>query len=992
MSRFLSHFKLSRTGTQTTLDLLVWSISFYVIPLAIALVSLTALVLWDDLYAANPIKALDLRALTQSGTSLSPAEAQHALVTAPLTQYYDTKLSESPVWFAFKVPDGNGNPTTVEFPERHAVRIACWDGASLKSLGFATGNHQSGSIVASRAGFSITLASPPGAEILCTSSFVGPSRLSAEIWSADQLANANRDYHRKSGLVDGGLLVLALFVLITAVINRQSIYVLFAAWLIATVRLSATSGGWDDQWLNHAVPQEWIPFGRSITRAAWALLTITLFKALFQDELTKSNYEKVLNIAQWLCLLLIFAAIFLPRSIFYPTLWIVGGSVLVTMTVSLVGIVYRTRSRAALWYAASFTITSIFTFAEILSAAYGTKGLLGSINGVAAALASGLLASLAIAEQMRQEHQQRLEAQAELQQTFEAVPVGLFSLDMEGQFISANPAMLKMLGVTSARAIGKAWHRYFTMDSWTHLQQLVHGDIGAELEIVEHAMPGDGALRSYLVKATLARGKIEGSMQDVTEKVRATGHLLFLADNDSLTRSFNRRGIEKELEHAMTRLGEGQPLALAYLDLDRFKLINDLYGRNAGDEVLQHVCTRANNLLSGRMCMGRLGGDEFLLVLPDTKIELASLICQRIISSLSGRPFDIDDKAFHVRGSIGLIEVAPGTSVKDAISTADRACREAKGGSGEGLVVYGEGSSAFMDYEAEIKLVALLATPAITDRLYLAMQPIMSLSAPHDSLNFEVLLRMNDAQGQPVRTDRVIKAAESSGRMGMIDRWVLATTLEWLNANYATLKHTKFICVNLNGASLNDERFLDDVVAMLSLHHQVAHHLCYEITESVALHDLDNTCRFIDRVRSFGAKVALDDFGAGYTSFSYLRDLPADMIKIDGSFIVDMNQHPANVAIVEAIVSLANNLGMKVIAEWAEDIATIQTLKEIGVDYVQGFVVARPQSPDQLLAASSSASFIQDEELARLVESYGRSDGTVLMVDFFESASPKKPH
>ena len=138
--------------------------------------------------------------------------------------------------------------------------------------------------------------------------------------------------------------------------------------------------------------------------------------------------------------------------------------------------------------------------------------------------------------------------------------------------------------------------------------------------------------------------------------------------------------------------------------------------------------------------------------------------------------------------------------------------------------------------------------------------------------------------------------------------------------------------------------------------------------------------------------MALDDFGAGYTSFSYLRDLPADMIKIDGSFIVDMNQHPANVAIVEAIVSLANNLGMKVIAEWAEDIATIQTLKEIGVDYVQGFVVARPQSPDQLLAASSSASFIQDEELARLVESYGRSDGTVLMVDFFESASPKKPH
>ena len=593
---------------------------------------------------------------------------------------------------------------------------------------------------------------------------------------------------------------------------------------------------------------------------------------------------------------------------------------------------------------------------------------------------------------MRQEHQQRLEAQAELQQTFEAVPVGLFSLDLEGNFVSANPAMLAMLGANPAQTLDRAWYKCFSMDHWTRLQQLVHGQAGAELEIQDHVMPAGGAPRSYLVKATLARGKIEGSLQDVTEKVRAIGHLQFLADNDSLTRSLNRRGIEKELQEAMTRLSQGQPLAIAYLDLDRFKLINDLYGRNVGDEVLQHVCNRVNNVLSGKLRMGRLGGDEFLLVLPDTKIELASLICQRIIASLSGRPYDIDEKAFHVRGSIGLIEVAVGTSIKDAISTADRACRQAKAGSGDGLVVYEKGSPAFLDYEAEIQLVALLATPAITEGLYLVMQPIMSLSAPHDSLNFEVLLRMNGPDGKPVRTDHLIKAAESSGRMGVIDRWVLSSTLAWLNENYETLKHTKFICMNMNGASLNDERFLDDVVTMLAKNRHIAHQLCYEVTESVALHDLENTCRFIDRVRSFGAKVALDDFGAGYTSFSYLRDLPADMLKIDGSFIVDMNQHPANIAIVEAIVSLANNLGMKVIAEWAEDIDTVQTLREIGVDYVQGFVVARPQAPAQLLTARSSASFIQDAELLRLVDTFGQSDGTVLMVDFFEPPPPKKPH
>jgi EAL domain-containing protein (putative c-di-GMP-specific phosphodiesterase class I) len=151
----------------------------------------------------------------------------------------------------------------------------------------------------------------------------------------------------------------------------------------------------------------------------------------------------------------------------------------------------------------------------------------------------------------------------------------------------------------------------------------------------------------------------------------------------------------------------------------------------------------------------------------------------------------------------------------------------------------------------------------------------------------------------------------------------------------------------------------------------VAERLCMEITESVALHDLNNTRRFIDQVRAFGVKVALDDFGAGYTSFSYLKELPADVLKIDGNFIVNINAHPANVAIVEAIVNLAVNLGMKTIAEWAEDAATVRTLAEIGVDYVQGYAIARSQAPEKLLTAASSASFIKCEEVLQVVRTLG---------------------
>ena len=386
---------------------------------------------------------------------------------------------------------------------------------------------------------------------------------------------------------------------------------------------------------------------------------------------------------------------------------------------------------------------------------------------------------------------------------------------------------------------------------------------------------------------------------------------------------------------------EGKPLALAYLDLDRFKLINDLYGHNAGDEVLQQVCRRVMDMVSGNIRVGRVGGDEFVLVLSDTKMALATLVCQGIVRSIGNTLFRVGEKAFHVRGSIGLIELVPGAAIKDALSTADRACREAKRGNHDGLVVYDRSAAAFREHEAELRLVELLSTSAATTGLYLDMQPIMSLKAPHDSLNFEVLLRMRDAQGNLVPTDRLISAAENSGRMGIIDRWVLSTTLAWLNTHERRLLNTRFVCMNLSGASLNDEKFMQDVFAMLRANADIARHLCIEITESVALHDLNNTRQFIDKVRSFGAKVALDDFGAGYTSFSYLKELPADLLKIDGSFIVNMNSHPANVAIVEAIVNLAGNLGMQTIAEWAEDTATVQTLTEIGVDYVQGYVVAR---------------------------------------------------
>jgi EAL domain-containing protein (putative c-di-GMP-specific phosphodiesterase class I) len=256
------------------------------------------------------------------------------------------------------------------------------------------------------------------------------------------------------------------------------------------------------------------------------------------------------------------------------------------------------------------------------------------------------------------------------------------------------------------------------------------------------------------------------------------------------------------------------------------------------------------------------------------------------------------------------------------------------------------------------------------------MQPIMSLREPEESLNFEVLLRLRDADNRVVPATKVIAAAEENGNIGEIDRWVMSTVLDWLTKHHSQLTRTKFVCVNLSGASLNDEKFVQDIFTILHRHLPVVPLLCIEITESVALRDLEHTSRFIDRLQALGAKVALDDFGAGYTSFTYLKSLSADALKIDGAFIQSMNTHPANEAIVEAIVELARNLGMKSIAEWVEDCAMIETLEKLGVDYVQGYIVAVPQAPDSILAAHSVASFITDAGLLRYVANR-RVGGTV---------------
>lgn len=973
-------------------------LSIYVIPIAIGIVSLAALTLWDAHYESHSDQQLGLRVLMEQKTSTAPLALEDALqqlAGKPLISQFETKLSERPVWFSLDLKEHRLPERVIEFPSRHMMALTCWDADKRSPLGSFSQRQFEGQVRAVKSGYQLTLGNEIQ-QVVCQARFVGPARLTAVLWSLEQLEASSEEFHRLSGMLDGGLVVLALFVLITALINRQKLYLIFGIWLLLGLRVGATSGGWDAQWLGQTIPPGWLPLGRSVTMACYAMATLSLYRILFRSELAQTIFDFPIKLTHWLCLPLLALAFILPRSQFIPTVWFIAGPGLILMTLSLIAIIVKTRSNVAIWYALSLTVTFLSGISEILLAAYGLTGLISVFNSVTAALAAGLLASLAIAAQIRQEHEARLTAQSKLQHTYDTVPIGMFTLDLQGRFTSINPALRRMLGPRAFKSEHNTWQQYFGADIWHQLLDLVQNRQDGELEIRSQMdITGYEAPRRYLVKAALSGDKIEGSLQDVTEKSMAAEELNFLADNDALTKVLNRRGVEKAFYEAVANVDEAHPLALAYLDLDRFKLINDLYGHNAGDEVLRQVCHRVNVLLAAHMKLGRVGGDEFVILLPDTRMPLATVIARGIIENIDEKPFRVGEKAFYVRGSIGLIEVSPGTQFKEVLSTSDRACREAKSGQHRGLVVYEQGSPAFKEHQAELRLIGELSASDSIEGLYLEMQPIMSLTRPSDALNFEVLLRMRDAAGELLPVNRVIAAAEDSGRMSRIDHWVLTTTLAWLDQHRDKLQRTQFVCINLSGASLNDEEFMQEVFGILRRNSHVSSFLTIEITESVALHDLKNTRRFIDKVRGYGARVALDDFGAGYTSFSYLKELPADLLKIDGSFVVNMNQHPANVSIVEAIVNLARNLGMKTIAEWAEDSATVQALAEIGVDYVQGYAVARPMAPEKLLEVPSAAGFIKDVELMQFVDALDRQNNPLAQLDLLmdgDKPAPPKIH
>ena len=422
------------------------------------------------------------------------------------------------------------------------------------------------------------------------------------------------------------------------------------------------------------------------------------------------------------------------------------------------------------------------------------------------------------------------------------------------------------------------------------------------------------------------------------------------ASHDDLTGLLNRKEFERHVDNAIREAKSNEiQHALLYLDLDQFKIVNNTSGHTAGDELLKVVAdTLSKNLEDKNAHVARLGGDEFGVLVKEVQTSEARDLAEDLLKAIRELRFDWDGRMYTMSASMGLVFLDQTTeNVDNAMQFADEACYTAKDAGRNRVQEYELGDTAMMRRHGVMEWVAELDKALDEDRLILNCQRIAPIDTGDKTSNpgdghYEILLTMIDELGDLVPPTEFINAAETYNRMTIIDRWVIERVLAWMAEHRSELDSFGGFSINVSGHSVNDSTFPDFVLEQFANSQAPTGKVCFEITETAAIANLGNAVDFMNRMRIIGCQFSLDDFGTGLSSYSYLRNLPVDYVKIDGVFVKDIANNPGDYAVVRSINEIGHYMGKKTIAEYVESDEVLESLKEIGVDYAQGFRIEKP--------------------------------------------------
>jgi diguanylate cyclase (GGDEF)-like protein/PAS domain S-box-containing protein len=535
----------------------------------------------------------------------------------------------------------------------------------------------------------------------------------------------------------------------------------------------------------------------------------------------------------------------------------------------------------------------------------------------------------------------------------------IIATDKDGRITFMNPAAAELTGSDGSAAAGKLLEDIVSLVDETD-RRLLSDPVnqalttGAAVNLSRRALllsRANGHERSIELSASPIRDsarELVGAvvlLHDVTEMRGLARQMSYQATHDALTGLVNRREFERRLEEAIEsgHRGDGQHV-LCYLDLDHFKVVNDTSGHLAGDSMLREVAKLLRDAVRDSDTVGRLGGDEFGTLLVGCPLDKARQIADDLCRAVGEHRFVWKDRIFNIGVSVGLVEISRESgTLEELLAAADTACYVAKKQGPGRVAVYSARDEALARHTGEIQWLQRLQAALRENRFHLYHQAIVPLQGVETGPAMEVLVRLQDESGHDLAPAEFMRAAERYRLMGLVDRWVVQTTLAALGRGALAVPAQRSVAINVSAQTLADAQFLEFVVECLDSTGVAPAQVCFEITESAVIANLEHARRFVGVLHGMGCQFALDDFGSGLGSFSSLRNLPLDYLKIDGSFTRNLGRDTVNQAMVTAMIKLARTLNFKVIAEQVEDAAALEAARRMGVDYVQGYAIGRPQ-------------------------------------------------
>lgn len=560
-------------------------------------------------------------------------------------------------------------------------------------------------------------------------------------------------------------------------------------------------------------------------------------------------------------------------------------------------------------------------------------------------------------EQRRQTEEALFKEKEKAQVTVEAIGEGIITTDVNGIIEYLSPVACQLTGYSVDDAVGRHLDNIINLrDEGTDniISQPFYLWMDDNKSIPENLVLLDKSERIHsYVEITASKIKSRNGenigavliIHDVSELKGMAKQMSYQAMHDSLTGLINRLAFEEQLRAALSSArNEGKHHILLYMDLDQFKLVNDSCGHIAGDELLRQIANTLNENMRESDNLARLGGDEFAAILHGCNVDNAMLVADKMRQAVKDFQFIWNNHVFDLGISIGVALIdGNNRDITEVLSAADAACYVAKSQGRNRIHLYHADDAMITQRHGDVQWTHKIKQALNEDRFVIYYQPAAALSEKESTLSYcEILVRMLDSDGEIIPPMEFIPAAERYLLMPSIDKWVIESTLEMIIDNDTVLSDYDICAINLSGQSLCDEQFLDFLLGKLAQSNINPASLCFEITETAAIANIHKATEFISSMKAMGCRFALDDFGSGLSSFSYLKNLDVDFLKIDGNFVKDMAHNGVDHAMVSAINEMGHILSKMTIAEFVEDQKIIEKLNLLNVDYAQGYGVKKP--------------------------------------------------